>query len=142
MYELSPKETLLPRAVAYLKSQEDVKGKCLYYCRLALALIGVSLPTADLLISKYGHSTAINAYHVISADPSAYGLVRVTQPSVHPIILCYYDNCGRDENGLECGHVALWEQATDILRSSKDYPNSGYFKSRLVGMFVPAPKTS
>lgn len=133
-YKLTATEAKLPKAVAYLRDRDDLPGHCLEYCRAGLGRIGVSLPSADLLREKFGHSTALNCYHVLAADPGAYGLVRVTQPEVHPIMIEFFNNCG-NENGLVCGHIALKDG--DTLYSSKDYKDGDYWHQRLVGQFIP-----
>lgn len=136
-YKINPNEAKLPRAVAFLKARADVPGQCLGYCRAALGTIGLRLPTAPQLETKYGHSTAMNCYRELAADPAAYGWVRVTQPVDHPIMLAFYDRCGITDGGLVCGHVALLAARDSKLYSSKDYPDNEYFVSRLVGLFVP-----
>ncbi len=138
-YKINPNEAKLPRAVAFLKARADVPGQCLGYCRAALGTIGLRLPTAPQLEAKYGHSTAMNCYREMSADPGAYGWVRVTQPVNHPIMLAFFGDCGTEGSGLVCGHVALLSAHDAMLYSSKDYPESHYFMARLVGLFIPQP---
>lgn len=137
-YKINPNEAKLPRAVAYLKGKQDVPGQCLGYCRAALGTIGLRLPPPELLEAKYGHSTAMNCYRELAADPAAYGWVRVTQPLDHPIMLAFYDNCGITDSGLVCGHAALLSARDGKLYSSQDYPDNAYFIARLVGLFIPA----
>ena len=136
-YQLTPGEKELPAAVAWLKSRSDVAGKCLLYCRLALATQGLRLPSAADIIAHYGHSTAIGCYHILAADPGKYGWQLVSGPQgVHPIVLAVFKDCG-EEDGVYCGHIALWDQADGILYSSKDYPASPYFLDRIAGIFIP-----
>lgn len=135
-YTLTNKEALLPRAITALLRRANVKGKCLGYVRDALETIGLSLPSANLLVNQTGHSTAIACYRELAKDPAKYGWRRVNQPAAHPVLLEFFDHCGTTEDGLVCGHIAL--KQGDTLYASMDYPDTEYFQSRLVGMFIPA----
>ena len=142
-YNMSDKERLLPRAVAQLKARPDVPAHCLEYVREAVGLIGLTLPSADDIIARYGHSTAIGCFHILDADPGKYGWVKVTCPLSHPVMLAFYGGCGTETAGdgstIVCGHVALLDQSAQggVLRSSKDYKDGPYWLQRLVGLYVP-----
>jgi hypothetical protein len=136
-YQLTSGEKKLPEAIKYLEQKSDIQGECLQYCRDALATIEIVLPTATEIIAVYGHSTAIGMFHILIENPAKYGWKLVNGPnSVHPILLQCFNRCGY-ENGLYRGHVALLEQSTGWLRSSKDYKNSPDWESKLVGSFIP-----
>lgn len=136
MYTLTDNEAKLPRAITALMRRPNIKGQCLGYVRAALATIGLRLPSKDLLVEQTGHSTALACFRELAKDPAKYGWRAVHQPEAHPVLLCFFDHCGY-ENGdtLTAGHIAL--KQGDTLYASMDYPDTEYFQSRLVGMFVP-----
>ncbi len=136
MYTLTNKEALLPEAITALIRRPNVRGACLGYVRAALAGIGLRLPPPDLLISETGHSTALACYRELAKDPAKYGWAKVAQPEAHPVLLQFFDRCGEENGGtLTAGHIALKQGGT--LYASMDYPDTAYFRSRLVGAFVP-----
>ena len=135
MYTLTDNEAKLPEAVLYLKRMPSKVGQCLGYCRGALATIGLRLPPPQV-----PHSTALINYHLLAADPAAYGWIRVNQPDAHQILLSYFGNCGTEttDDGarIVCGHVAL--KLGNTLYSSDDYTWGPYWEQRLLGFFIPA----
>ncbi len=135
-YILSEKEALLPQAVAKLLHRPNIKGQCLGYVRAALGDIGLRLPSAEMLIQQTGHSTALACYHALAKDPAKYGWQEVHSPSSHPVLLQFFNRCGYENGGnLEAGHIALKQGTT--LYASMDYPDTEYFKTRLLGSFIP-----
>ncbi len=136
-YTLTDNEAKLPRAIAYLLRQKNVKGQCLGFVRAALSTIGLRLPPASLLIDQTGHSTALACYHEIAKDPAKYGWIRVQQPEAHPCLLMFFDRCGYENGGsLVAGHIALKQGG--VIYASYDYPFDTYFQTRLLGCFIPA----
>lgn len=137
MYTLTDNEAKLPRAVTWLMRQANVKGQCLGFVRKALAIIGLRLPPASLLVEQTGHSTALACYNELAKDPAKYGWIRVSSPEAHPYLLCFYNRCGYENGGtLTAGHIAIKDG--DTLYASMDYPDTPYFRSRLVACFIPA----
>lgn len=134
-YTLTNKEALLPRAITALLRRPNIKGFCLGYVRDALDTLGLHLPPANLLVNQTGHSTALACYRELAKNPAKYGWRQVNQPAAHPVLLEFFDHCGTTEDGLVCGHIAL--KQGEMLYASMDYPNTEYFKVRLLGSFIP-----
>lgn len=139
-YTLTDNEAKLPRAVARLLGRPNKPGECLGYVREAVGTIGLRLPSADLLISQTGHSTALACYKELVKDPAKYGWEKINQPSAHPCALAFFDRCGYEtaNNGerITAGHIAL--KQGNMLYASMDYLDTPYFQSRLIGSFIPA----